>query len=83
MLTDVCRRRQSAEEKELRRLQSSLPCKTLPLKPEDDGDDSRQMSPSSVSLSPPQQSSTALQALQRLQPWSNGVTGSSRPFTVV
>ena len=70
----LCGRRQSAEEKELQRLQSSLPCQ--PLKPADADDNavSRQVASES------QQASSSLQALQRLQPWSDD---SARPFAVV
>jgi len=72
----TCCRRQSAEEKELQRLQASLPCQ--PLKPDDDVAATRQVSPSSSSFT-----QSSLEALQRLQPWSDDVTGSSRPFTLV
>ena len=78
-------RRQSAEEKELQRLQASLRCQPPQLKAGADDDDvadcRRQTSPTSAPFPLPQPPSTSLQALQSLQPWSD--VAGSRSFAIV
>ena len=91
-------RRQSADERELQRLQASLIVgQTLQLKPgvvadddvddingDADGESQRRPTTASASTLPQRQPSALfLEALQRLQPWSDAAGSSGSLFAIV